>query len=46
MDTPPFVTVIIPVWNGGDQISRCLTAIGALTSGLIVWLIRMLRRTG
>ena len=31
MDPVPFVTVIIPVWNGADQIGRCLAAIGAQT---------------
>ena len=29
--TLPFVSVIVPVWNGPDQIATCLTALGAQT---------------
>ncbi len=31
LDEQPFISVVIPVWNGPDLIARCLTALGAQT---------------
>jgi glycosyltransferase involved in cell wall biosynthesis len=31
MDEQPFITVVIPVWNGLDDVAKCLAAISAQT---------------